>query len=329
VSDLPLVGWVPIRLFWVGAEPQVEWCYLGNERFTEPFFDFTIHQALQKPFNRLFRRQTTMATLREWRQTSPGLDPSGFIFHVSRCGSTVVSGLLATMENNVVVSEAGPIDALARAHQRAPGASQEQRIAWLQWMVSALGQPRSGAENRYFIKFDALTTLQFALLQEAFPDVPWIFVYRDPVEVLVAMMEMPRIIPGMGPNLLPVPDISSMTIEEYAARVLGLLCDTVIQHFPCKRGMLVNYRQLPDLVWSELPAHFGLELPAGAVERMQETAAFNIKDRTRRFESDSERRREEASEEIRRMAAEWVQPQYEKLESLRLGMPGVLPHGLQ
>jgi hypothetical protein len=319
VSDLPLAGWVPIRLFWQGSEPLVEWCYLGSERLTEPFFDFTIHLALEKPFNRLFRHQTTMAVLSEWRQTSPGLDPSGFIFHVSRCGSTVISGLLATMEGNVVVSEAGPIDALARAHHRAPGASLEQRIAWLQWMVSALGQRRSGNEDRYFIKFDALSTLQFELLQQAFPDVPWIFVYRDPVEVLVAMMEMPRIIPGMGPNLLPMTDISGMTIEEYSARVLGLLCDTAIQHFPSKRGMLVNYRQLPDLVWSKLPAHFRFELPAAALERMREAGALNIKDRSRRFESDSEQRRADASEEIRNLAAQWVQPQYEMLESLRCG----------
>jgi hypothetical protein len=319
VSGLPLAGWVPIRLFWQGAEPVVEWCYLGNERLTEPFFDFTIHLALNKPFNRLFRHQTTMATLEEWRQTSPGLDPSGFIFHVSRCGSTLISGLLATMEGNVVVSEAGPIDALARSHHRAPGASLEQRIAWLQWMVSALGQRRSGAENRYYIKFDALTTLEFELLEQAFPNVPWIFVYRDPVEVLTAMMDMPRIVPGMGPNLLPVADISGMTIEEYAARVFGLLCDTVIRHFPCKGGMLVNYRQLPDLVWSDVPGHFGFELPTGAVERMQETAALNIKDRSRRFEPDSEQRRAEASDLVRQMAAQWVQPQYEKLERLRCG----------
>ena len=107
---------------------------------------------------------------------------------------------------------------------------------------------------------------------------------------------MPRIIPGMGPNLLPVPDISGMTIEEYSARVLGLLCETAIQHFPCKRGMLVNYRQLPDLIWNELPAHFGFELPAGAVERMRETSTLNIKDRSRKFESDAEQRRAEASE---------------------------------
>ena len=49
MSELPLEGWVPIRLFWQGGEPLVEWCYLGRERFTHPFFDSTIQLALQSP----------------------------------------------------------------------------------------------------------------------------------------------------------------------------------------------------------------------------------------------------------------------------------------
>ena len=50
--------------------------------------------------------------------------PSGFIFHMSRCGSTVISQMLAALAEHVVVSEAGPIDALARGPPaRAAGAA--------------------------------------------------------------------------------------------------------------------------------------------------------------------------------------------------------------
>ena len=319
--DLPLAGWVPIRLFWQGAEPMVEWGYLGSERFTDPFFDATIQRALEKPFASLFRHHTSIGALDAWRKKSPGLEPSGLIFHMSRCGSTVVSQLLATLEGSLVVSEAGPIDAMARAHLRAPGVPIAQRIAWLQWIVSALGQPRSGIENRYFIKFDARTSLDLAFVRQAFPNVPWIFVYRDPLEVMVSLTERPSamVTPGMGTNLLPVPDLSGMTMTEYAARVLGLLCDTAIANFPGGRGMLVNYRQLPEMVWSELPAHFGFEMPAGAVEIMREAAGFDAKRRDHRFASDSERRRAQASDDVRRLAAEWIAPQYAQLEKLRRG----------
>ena len=315
VSGLPLEGWVPIRLIWQGAEPLVEWCYLGSARFTHPFFDSTIQLALQSPFNSVFRHHTTMAELGDWSRRSPGITPSGFIFHMSRCGSTVVSQMLAALAENVVVSEAGPADALARAHLRAPGASQDQRTEWLRWMVRALGQRRAGAESQYFIKFDARTTLELPLLRQAFPEVPWIFVYRDPVEVMVSLAGRPNAMTtaGIGENLLGSP----MAAEEYAARVLGMLCEAAEAQFPDMRGLLVNYRQLPEVVWRELPRHFGFELAAGEIEVMKAAAALDAKDRRRRFEPDSIRRQAEAPEAIRLAAAQWTVPQYERLEQLR------------
>ena len=108
-----------------------------------------------------------------------------------------------------------------------------------------------------------------------------------------------------------------MTIEDYAARILGLLCETAIRQFPDKRAMLVNYSQIPDVIWRELPGHFGLDLTAEAIEGMREAAALDAKNRNRRFEADSGRRQAEASERIRRAAEQWVEPQYKMLEQLR------------
>jgi hypothetical protein len=316
VSGLPLTGWVPIRLIWRAGEPIVEWCYLGRERFTDPFFDSTIQRALETPFNRLFRHHTSMATLAEWARQSPGIPPSGFIFHMSRCGSTVVSQLLATLAGHVVVAEAGPIDSIARADLKAPSAILEQRIDWLQSIVSVLGQPRAGGETRYFVKFDARTTLELPLLRQAYPDVPWIFVYRDPVEVLVSLAASPNALttPGMGENVLRI----AAPFEEYAARVLGLLCREAARHFPSERGLLVNYTQLPDICWRELPDHFGFALEDGAREAMQQAAQLHAKDRKRRYEPDSARRQAEASGAIREAARQWAAPQYAALEHLRL-----------
>ena len=321
VSGIPFDGWVPIRLFWQGPEPLVEWCYLGCQRFTHPFFDSTIQLALQSPFNGLFRHHTTMATLADWCRRSPGMKPSGFVFHMSRCGSTVVSQMLASTVENVVISEAGPIDALARAHLRAPAMPLEKRVAWLTWMVSALGQQRSGSEKQYFIKFDARTTFELPLLRLAFPYVPWIFLYRDPVEVLVSLVARPSNMttPGMGDNLLGLPphEIADMAIEDYAARILGLLCETAIRQFPDKRAMLVNYNQVPQVAWQQLAGHFGFDLTADAIERMKASAALDAKNRSRQFEADSCRRQAEASRDIRRAAEQWVEPRYKMLEQLR------------
>jgi hypothetical protein len=52
-------------------------------------------------------------------------------------------------------------------------------------MISALGQARSEVPDRYLIKLDAWHIRRLPLFRAAFPDVPWIFTYRDPAEVLV------------------------------------------------------------------------------------------------------------------------------------------------
>src|SRR5437660_536531 len=108
-------GWIPVCLDWRYPEPTVRWCHLGQEPFSEPFFDSTVQLVLQRPFNALFAHETPIGSLEGWHERSPGLAPSGFIFHMSRCGSTLVSQMLAALPRNVVVSEAGPLDSIARA----------------------------------------------------------------------------------------------------------------------------------------------------------------------------------------------------------------------
>src|SRR2546430_2644461 len=133
----------------------------------------------------------------------PPVRPSGFIFHMSRCGSTLLTQMLAALAHNIVISEASPIDAVVRAPHVRPALSDDQHALWLRWMIGALGQPRSGNERHYFIKLDCWHTLALPLFRRAFPDVPWGFLYRDPVEVLVSQLRMPgpQIIPRMlGPN---------------------------------------------------------------------------------------------------------------------------------
>ena len=113
-----LDGWVPIQIKWQQPRALVEWCYAGARPLTEPFFDQTIQTLMQQPFNLLFRHQTSIETLAERYEIKPGLKPTGFIFHMSRCGSTLVSQMLAALPRTIVVSEASPVDAILRAPAR-------------------------------------------------------------------------------------------------------------------------------------------------------------------------------------------------------------------
>ncbi|MEK6299953.1 MAG: sulfotransferase family protein [Acidobacteriota bacterium] len=326
VNANQLAGWVPIRLYWNGGMPFVDWCWVGTRRFTDPFFDHTINECMRLPFSVLFRPQTPIEMLRERHKLMPGLEPRGFIFHMSRCGSTLVSQMLAALEGSVVLSEAGPVDAVLRAQFRNPSLGDPQRAEWLRWMVSAISQRRRGDETHLFIKFDSWSTLELPLIHRAYPGVPWIFVYRDPVEVLVSQLGKrgAHMMPGtiepalFGMNLA---EAFSMQSEEYCARVLALTCEAALRHHESCPGLMVNYEQLPDVVSTELAGFFGVEVSDSILEAFARVARLDAKNPSVAFESDSQSKQGAASEAARQAAERWLAPLYERLEAVRLGNP--------
>ncbi len=120
---------------------------------------------------------------------------------MSRCGSTLLSQMLAALPEHVVLSEAGPLDTVLQLHFREPSVTDEERIGLLRAMMSALGQPRTGRERRLFVKLDSWHTLHLPLIRRAFPGVPWIFLFRNPVEVLVSHRRLRggQALPGVLP----------------------------------------------------------------------------------------------------------------------------------
>src|SRR5688572_3417330 len=131
-----LANWAPIAIN-TQKSLAVVWCRIGRTRFSAPFFEQTIDEALRRPFNVLFQQHTSIDELCSLVDEQPGLQPDGFIFHMSRCGSTLVSQMLAASPANLVISEAAPIDAVLRAHLRDRSISDEQRIDWLRSIISA------------------------------------------------------------------------------------------------------------------------------------------------------------------------------------------------
>jgi hypothetical protein len=322
MSALRFDGWVPFRLYWQGGEPGIEWLYMGNKPFTDPFFDSTIQIEAQTPFNSLFRFRTPFIALADWHAASPGLQPSGFIFHLSRSGSTLVSRMLAALPDHMALSEPGVLDRWLRECGRVPGASLEQRALWVRWLVSALGQRRTGLERRLYIKFDPRSIVELPILRLAFPDVPWIFVYRNPVEVMVSNQRAPSALLTrgfLGPEFLDFDAslIAGMDDEEYTARVLGIVAATAARLIESEDGLPVEYRELPDAMWGGLQKHLGLDFTTGELAQMKRVVDFDAKRPDQRFASDSESKKREASERVRELAERWIGPHYAKLEAVR------------
>jgi hypothetical protein len=139
--------------------------------------------------------------------------------------------MLASLPVNVVLSEPRPIDRILRAPTRLAGVSAEHLVRWLRAMVAALGRQRHAEERDLFIKLDGWHVLLLPLFRHAFPDVPWAFLYREPVEVLGPMAQR---FPGeIEPALLGLtwPQVAAMPSERYCALILERICRAAIEHY--------------------------------------------------------------------------------------------------
>lgn len=326
IDPTQLDAWVPFRLDWQVPQPVVDWCYLGAEKFTAPFFTETIDRCLRRPFNLLFRHQTPIVALESFCRTRPGLPPSGFVFHLSRSGSTLVSQMFAALAKNIVISEARVIDSAVRSYQFLPATAEDQRIEWLRWIVGALGRPGE-QEKHYIIKFDAWNIIDFPLIRRAFPSVPWVFVYRDPVEVMVSQLDRrgAHMIPGaLDPGLFGMDLQTAVSIppEEFGARVLASICNSALRNYE-DGGLLINYSELPEAMFSQVPGFFGITYTAEELETIRGAAKRDAKTPALTFQSDSQKKQSKASGPAREAAAKWLYPLYEQLEAARIGSHSV------
>ncbi len=324
-TPLPPDGWLPIRASWQAGELYAHWAYFGARRLRQPFFEGDVRWCLAQPFNRLFRYVTAVEKLAAWLDERPHLQPSGFIFHMSRCGSTLVSQMLAAVESNIVVAEASPIDGVVQTHVWTPDLGDERQHRWLRSIVAALGQKRGGDERRYFIKLDCWHSVALPLFRRAFPDVPWIFLYRDPVEVMVSQLRMPgaqMLPPGVGPNFHRIErSYGPGAAEDYYAQVLAKICEPVVAHFGQGGGLLVDYRELPEAVFSKILPHFGVAFGPAERAAMTDAARFDAKAPGFAFASDSAAKQQAASPAARAAAERWLGDLYRRLEAMRAAAP--------
>ncbi len=138
-----VTDWMPIRVYQEQGEPMLDWAYFGSARFVEPFFEDTVAKVLRRSFSLLFRQQTPLSILDELQLLAPGVAPTGFIFHMSRCGSTLVSQMLAALPQNIV-HRRDPADRYRVAHGR-DDPQITGRSASAGWPAQRLCSPACGA----------------------------------------------------------------------------------------------------------------------------------------------------------------------------------------
>jgi len=309
-------GWLPYGIRHDGTRLLVDWCKLADDRLEEPFFDQTIHRILQR--NPRASRSTPVETL--GNVTSKNA-PAGFIFHLSRCGSTLITQMLASVRQFVVFSEPAILETLLRGTYQRGEVSNEQKTWLLRNVIQAFVACKAD-ERGTFVKFTARAILDYPLIAQAYPDVPCIFVYREPVEVLVSLAgnQGDRLPPGLSEAGLLNDDqqaIQAMHPTEFWARVVANQCAAAVEMCNCSQPLLVNYSQLPQAVWTDIVNIFGVALSVDDVKQMQETLRRSAKDPRKHFTDDRAAKRA-ATDETRALVDHLLRPYYNRLESIRV-----------
>ncbi|WP_122317402.1 sulfotransferase family protein [Pseudomonas cichorii] len=305
-----LKDWLPIRIWQHAGEWRVDWCWFGERKLDQPFFRDAVEDALRLPFNQAFRRETPLAVLCDWQM--PGVVPGAFIYHASRCGSTLIGQMLAQLDEVIVISEPPPLDALLRA-----ALDPAVRRAALRGLFAAYGQRRLGSEQSLVVKLDAWNIGELPLLHECFPEVAWMFVYREPLEIAVSHMRLAgmHMVPGIiGPCALDGECLTDSR-EDYIAQRLGRTLDFGHEYCRAFDGLPVNYRELPGEMDGHLADFFGLD--AAQRKKAFSAAGRHAKQPAQEFVADSQDKHREATERLRERVEYRTRTPYDALEVLR------------
>ena len=319
-----LTGWLPVDAVVVEGRPGLMWMEMSGLGLTEPFFQQTVERARRE--NRA-ERFTEFDVLLQLEKELESVSPTGFIFHSSRCGSTLVANACRAVSNSIVLSEANAIDKLiARFITDADNPVKESLYSvFLRGVVHALAQRRNGDERHLFIKFACCSFAQLERIKRIWPNVPWLFLYRDPVETIVSnMSDAPPWLIDNDRRVLSsiIGDESEMSLEELCARTIGSLFSTAYK-LANANSMLLNYNQLSVPVIASVLNFFNVSLSSEELETIARTSEGYSKEvsGTRAFVADVDAKQKLASDLVREMSERWAGEPYRLLEQKRNSNP--------
>lgn len=179
-AEVKLAGnWLPYR--YQPKQRTVNWL-LPTGPATEPFQDEAISRYRQQLLlNQIIQPCTSLAIAQQQTKHLVDAKPAGFIFHLSRCGSTLVSGCFSELETTCVFSESPLLTGLLLDGNL----STEEQQDFLRLFIN-LQAAAFSARPQMIIKWNAWDIFRWEMIRNIYPDVPVIFLVRDPLEILAS-----------------------------------------------------------------------------------------------------------------------------------------------
>jgi hypothetical protein len=313
----PLTNWIPYKAFRDNDDLYCHWLNLQDKKFEEPFFGDTILRIKALPENiHLFKQVSHLTMVAQWAAGLPPVKPAAVIFHLSRCGSTLVSQLLTLDENNIILSEVPFFDELLRLSYQQPAIEAAVADEWLSAAIKFYGQTRTEKEQHLFIKTDCWHIFFYERLRKMFPGVPFVLLYRSPAEVLLSQQKRRgmQAVPGIvEPELMGInkQETDTANFDAYFSTVMEKILAKfyeVQQQDPL--SLLVNYKEGIITIVQKVAAAAGISLTDELVKKMENRSRYHAKYPEQVFAGDQQ---PEAGPGYLEKAIEW----YELLEAQR------------
>jgi hypothetical protein len=279
-----LQNWIPYRLSVQQSMPYCHWLYTGDKLYNDPFFDDTIARCKSLPQNsQAFRSGSTVDILPQWAAQVEAAPPAAFIFHVSRCGSTLFAQLLGLQEQHIVLAEVPFIDQLLRL----PYQHKEVDTDLLQQAIPAVfrlyGHKRRGIETHLFVKTDSWHLCFYRQLRQLYPTIPFMLLYRSPDEVIQSHRRqrgMQAVQGVIEPAIFGFnqEDIQHYSLDEYMAKVLEHYF-ILMQEIAATDAniMLVNYEEPVMNVMQRIAALTGITISEVEARQMEQRSHYHAK----------------------------------------------------
>lgn len=293
-DKIKLAGhWLPYRYH--AKSRTIHWC-LPAGHATEPFQDETISRYRQTVLlNQFITPKTSLASLDIQAQAVQTITPAGFIFHLSRCGSTLISGCLSELDTSCVFSESPVLTEILLD----PTLTETSQKHYLQQLVD-LQASVFPTRPDVVIKWNAWDIFRWALIRAIYPRVPVIFLVRNPVEILASHqrsagrhMSGDSVLAAHYPELAP--PVKDENILDFRVRVLAALLAAMEKHCHEISVKIVDYVQLDLNKIYALCNYFAVAPSSEARLSVARRMNVNAKSLGQSFSGDSEQKRQQFS----------------------------------
>lgn len=322
-------SWLPTAFIPIGQTLCVEWLEFGAKKLTEPFFGQTVDMLRRKRSVRI----TDLSVLFELSNILPAAKPSGIILHATRCGSTLLTNVMRTCRDVTALSEAAPIEFILGLdplrHSILDDADKiVARSRLLTCVIKHYVHLSGPQQQNLIIKCYPASNLQIELIRALWPDVPLVFVIRDPLEIVLSNFMKPaawvssnyaRLRDAMLYKLDPS-EIEGMSSEEFCAHAIGSFYEAALARADMISAV-VDYDQMNIETFQKIASLFGLTMPAPESDAINQALRSYSKDPsgTKIFENDTETKRSSASESLIQLTELLARPAYLALRSRCVG----------